>query len=271
MDEMQLIRKFRSNVTGDVRGAEARARSVLLQAMAEPGPVSPRLRDFTPMRPRRRLVLATATALVLLGVPAIALAPYMESWINSWKGPDVPVATAPDVVIANGVNGVSWKIVATETDQGLCLFTVDTYGGDRRGTGGCGWGTDIVGYPSASPHGYGADGDRLHWVEGSNGSGYSAGLTRRIVEGVAGTDVATVELVLADGQTMDAHFVEKPDGISAPVNFWWAVLPKWVSGVDLTQNGGDLRAEDITPVHAMIARDASGQVLERRIVDLPNG
>jgi hypothetical protein len=44
------------------------------------------------------------------------------------------------------------------------------------------------------------------------------------------------------------------------------VLPKWVFGVDL----GDPDAEDITPVHEMIARDPSVQVLERRIFDLPN-
>lgn len=194
MDEMRLIREFRAEVTGDVRAAEAQARSVLIQAMAGPASLSPRRLRFTPTRPRRRLVLAAAMALVLLGVPAFALAPYVKSWINSWRGPDVPVATASDVVIATGFNGVSWKIVATETDQGLCLFKVYTYEGDRMGTGGCGWGTDIVGYASASPHGYGADGDELHWVEGSNGSGYSAGLTRRIVEGVAGTDVATVEV-----------------------------------------------------------------------------
>lgn len=70
---------------------------------------------------------------------------------------------------------------------------------------------------------------------------------------------------------MDANVVEQPDGINTAVNFWWAVLPKWVSGVDLTPNSGDPGAEDITPVHAIVARDASGQVLERRIVDLPNG
>jgi hypothetical protein len=210
-------------------------------------------------------------ALVLLGVPAFALAPYVNSWINSWKGPDVPIATAHDVVIATGVNGVSWKIVATQTDHGLCLFTVYTYEGDRMGTGGCGWGTDVIGYPSASPHGYGSDGEELHWVEGSNGSGYSAGLTRRIVEGVAGTDVANVDLLLADGQTIDANVVEQPDGINTPVTFWWAVLPKWLSGVDLSSNSEDPGAKDITPVHAMIARDASDQVLERRIVDRPNG
>jgi hypothetical protein len=32
----------------------------------------------------------------------------------------------------------------------------------------------------------------------------------------------------------------------------------------------DPDAEDITPVHQMIARDPSVQVLERRIFDLPN-
>lgn len=270
MDEMQLIREFRSNVGGDVGGAEARARSALLQAMVEPQPALRRRRHFTPRQPRR-LVIGTVAAVILLGVPAYALAPYVASWINSWKEPDAPVATAPDVVVATGVTGVPWKIVATETDQGLCLFKVYTYDGDRVGTGGCGWGTDIVGYPSASPHGYGADGDQLHWVEGSNGSGFSAGLTRRIVHGVAATDVATLELELADGRTMDANIVGQPDGINTPVNFWWAVLPKWVSGVDITPNSGDPGAEDIIPIHAMIARDASGQVLERRIVDLPNG
>jgi hypothetical protein len=270
MDEMQLIREFRSNVVGDVRGAEAGARSALLQAMVEPQPALRRRRHFTPMRPRR-LVIGAVAAVILLGLPAYALAPHVASWINSWKDPDAPVATAPDVVIANGVTGVPWKIVATETDHGLCLFMVYAYNGDRMGTGGCGLGMDIVSYPSASPYGYGAGGDQLHWVEGSNGGGESAGLTRRIVDGVAATDVATLELVLADGRTMDATIVGQPDGINTPVNFWWTALPRWVSGADLTPNSGDPGAEDIIPVHAMIARDASGKVLERRIVDLPNG
>jgi len=207
------------------------------------------------------------TAAALLSAPAFAIVGHVDSWMSTLVGPGAPVPEAPDVVIASGVSGVAWQIVATETDQGLCLFLLYEWSGDRHGTGGCGWGTDVHGYPGATPRGYGAGGGHLHWVEGGNAGGSSAGLDRRIAMGVAAAEVASVDLVLADGRTVPARLVEHPEGIGVPLNLWWAVLPPEVAGVDLTEDVD----HDLIPVHALVARDGSGAVLERRIVDRPNG
>jgi hypothetical protein len=261
MDEIDLVRRFRPATTIEVveGAAQARAREALRQAMYAEGAVSTaRSRTMRSGHLVPRLLLAAALALVLLSVPAFGLVSRFASWINSWKDPDSPAAIAADVVIAAGVSGVPWRVVATQTDQGLCLFTVYQYEGDRMGTGGCGWGADIYGYPSAAPRGYGAGGDELHWVEGSNGSGHSVGLNGRIVKGVTAERVASVDLELADGSTMHANLLSRPEGVEAPVNFWWMVLPAGATDVGV-------------PIHALIARDSAGTVLERRIVDQPNG
>ncbi len=260
MDEIDLVRRFRPATPIEVveGAAQARAREALRQAMYADGAVSTARSRTMRSRQVPRLLLAAALALVLLSVPAFGIVSRFASWINSWRDPDSPAAMAPDVVIAAGVSGVHWEVVATETDQGLCLFTVYQYEGDRMGTGGCGWGVDIYGYPSAAPRGYGAGGDELHWVEGSNGSGHSAGLNQRIVKGVTAERVASVDLELADGSTMRADLLPRPEGVEAPVNFWWMVLPAGATDVGV-------------PIHALIARDSAGIVLERRIVDQPNG
>lgn len=248
---------FHGVVSTPYAGADARVRRSGPEGGRRPG------------RGRRRIprvVLAAALVLAVgLSGPAFGIDRYIESWISTWRDPDPPVPASPDVIIATGVAGVRWTIVATETDRGLCLFLRYRYEGDDIGTGGCGLGTDIHGYPSASPLGYGADGDRLHWVGGSNGGGFSAGLTRRVVDGVAAEGVASVELVLADGRRVEANLVERPEGIDLPLNVWWAVLPPEVAGVDLGAPG------DLIPVHAFIARDRTGAILEQRIVDRPNG
>jgi hypothetical protein len=208
----------------------------------------------------RRLVLSAAAAVLLLAVPASALAPKVASWLNGSMDPDAPVATAPDVVIATGTSGVDWKLVATDSDRGLCLVLTYTYDGDQFVDGGCGgWGEDIYGVPNASPLGHGTAGQTLHWVEGTPGGSSSAGLTRAIVKGVAAKDVASVELMLQDGRVVEANLIEQPDGIAEPVNFWWAELQRHVEGQQRTE----------PPVHALVARDATGRVLERRVVDDP--
>ena len=139
--------------------------------------------------------------------------------------------------------------------------------GSRAGSGGCYRTVDIQGYPGASPLEYGSGGDQLHWVEGSNGGGGDLALNRRIIFGLAAVDVSNVDLVLAGGETMHANVVEEPAGIDPPINFWWAVLPAEVDGVDLTTLA---HAGEFIPVHEMIALDSSGAILEQRIVDQLN-
>jgi hypothetical protein len=228
--------------------------------------------EFRRVGPRRRrgrsgrrsvakIALAAALALAMvLSVPAFGVVQHVKSWLSDLKGPDEPVATAPDVVIASGVDGQRWKIVATQTDQGLCLFLLTQQFGEQAGLGGCGWASDIRGYGSA---------DDLHWIAGGNGSGHIGSLNRIITYGVAAEDVASVELELANGRTVPADLVQRPKGIDAPLNFFWVELGPQ-DGAELSKDGGVLEPQ-LPLVHALIARDSAGDVLERRIIDEPNG
>ena len=47
-------------------------------------------------------------------------------------------------------------------------------------------------------------------------------LGRIFTWGVAAENVASVELELANGETIPTHLVERPEGIDAPLNFFWA-------------------------------------------------
>lgn len=216
------------------------------------------------MRRRRfgQIALASALALaVVLSVPASGLVRHVKSWLSELKGADEPVPTEPDVVIASGVAGQPWTIIATQTDQGLCLFLLTDASGERSGLGGCGWGSDI--------HGYRAGGRGLHWVEGGNGSGHVGLFNRIITFGVAANKIASIDLELANGRTIPAQLVKRPKGIDPALNFFWAELGPQ-EGVELNEEGSVL--EPRWPlVHALIARDAVGNVLERRIVDEPQG
>ncbi len=213
---------------------------------------------------RRGSQVAIAAVLafaVVLSVPAFGVVRHIKSWLAGQKGPDAIVPTGADVVIASGLAGQAWKIIATPTDQGLCLFLVVEETGERAGLGGCGWGSDIRGYsPAASD---------LHWVEGGNGSGFMAALDRIFAYGVTAEGVARIQLELANGRTVRAHLVERPEGIDAPLNFFWAELgPR--EGADMSVDGAVLEPQ-WPLVHAIIARDSAGNVLEQRIVDQPKG
>lgn len=146
-------------------------------------------------------------------------------------------------------------LIATPSDQGLCLFLMIEEAGEEAGLGGCGWDSALRGAPSATAP--------LHSVEGGNGSGGMAALDRIITWGVSAEAVAQIDLVLTDGRTVHANMVEEPEGLDAPLNFYWAVLP-----VECPEYG----CVDLDPVvHQIIALDATGEVLERRVVDEPKG
>src|SRR5438132_12520473 len=75
---------------------------------------------------------------VVVTTAALGVVGHVKSWISGWHDPDVPVPTRPDVVLASGVDGVPWKLIATPTDQGLCLFLVRR-AHETLGSGGCGY------------------------------------------------------------------------------------------------------------------------------------
>ena len=217
-----------------------------------------------PWRPR---VIVAAAALVLaavLSAAALSAVSHIRSWLSGGHGPDFPVPASADVVIASGRVGVPWTIVATPSDQGLCLFLVTRTNGGRAGSGGCGYSdirgdlpAGLRGDPSArcvaTPSTVVPCGSLpRHWVDAVSGSGTAdPRLERTIVFAAVAEGVARVDLVLADGRALRARVVARPQ-IHGPLGFYWAQLP-----MEPREAG--------RPVTMVIARDARGRVLERRL------
>jgi hypothetical protein len=199
-------------------------------------------------RAARLLVAAVALGLaVILAAAALGGVGRIRSWLSGGHGADFPVPAGADVVVASGVAGEPWTIVATPSDQGLCLFLVTR---PQAGSGGCGYldvrgvlRRDLRGDPStrclATPTSAVPCGSLpRHWIDADRGS-------KGIVFAPAAEGVQRVELVLADGQILRAKLVERPGGL--PLSVYWAELPP-----------GQV-------VTAAIARDSTGRVLERRL------
>jgi hypothetical protein len=242
------------------------------------------------VRPRRRggagrlrvrlLALAAAVgAAASLSIPALGVGPRIVSLFAGWRDPGAPAPTASDVVVASGESGVPWKIVATRSDQGLCLGLFHRAGGDSLGSARCGYTgirgdlpPDLRGDPAskciATPTGPLVPCGSLprRWIE-LGGAGNSVGLEQNFVFGPLAADVASVELVLTGGQTVRAHVVEQPEGL--PLDFYWAAWScplRRVSDGPYAGEGLQMCAEDRGPeVKTAIARDPAGRVLERRV------
>jgi hypothetical protein len=205
----------------------------------------------TKTRRRSRLIMVAATLVfaVVLSTAALGVVRDVASFFAGWRDePDypAPVPSAPDVVIASGEAGVPWRIVTTTSDQGLCLALVTP--SDDSGMGGCGP-TDVRGDPWAV-------GTPRHWIGAFGVGGGNATLNRNFAYGPLANEVAAVELILTNGETVHAHVVERPEGLNAPLNFYWATWPCGSSPC-LDAAGPEIQMA--------IARDSEGRVLERRV------
>jgi hypothetical protein len=216
------------------------------------------------------IAIAAAFALaVVLSTAALGVGRDVASFFGGGHDPDAPVPRAPDVVIASGVAGVPWRILVTTSDRGLCLglwlkHPTEGWIGDA----GCGY-TDIRG--DLAPE---VRGDRatkclatptkvvpcrslpLHWIGPFGVGGGSSVLTRNFAFGPLAEEVAAVDLTLTNGKTIHAHIVERPEGLDAPLNFYWATWP--YTGRTTGDAGGP-------EIQMAIARDSQGRVLERRV------
>jgi hypothetical protein len=245
------------------------------------GSRSQRVRSSRTGRRRVRMfaLAAAVVVAVVLSIPAVGVGPRIVSPFAGGHDLDAPVPTASDVLIASGEAGVPWKILATRSDQGLCLDLFHRVGDDRFG-GSCYGYTDIRGDlppdlrgdPAtrciAAPQGPLVPCGSLprHWIGPAPGNGSTVGLERYIHFGPLAVEVASVELILTDGQTIRAHVVEQPGGL--PLNFYWATRPCPLNsvteepyadeGVQMCTGGGP-------EVRMVIARDADGRVVERRV------
>ena len=262
-------------LVGAVRAPTAAA---LLESILE-SPVGRRSRGRSGRRRKRAVAFAAAAAAAaVLSIPAFGVGEEIVSLFAGWRDPSAPAPTASDVLVASGEAGVQWKIVATRSDQGLCLGLFHPAGDDSLGSAGCGYvdirgdlPPDVRGDPASRciatpttlvpcgslPH---------HWID-IGGAGDSVGLDHRFAFGPLAEDVASVDLILTDGRALRAHVVAQPG--SLPLNFYWAA---WLCPVqpvlDGPYAGEGLQecAEDGGPeVKMAIARDATGRVLERRV------
>jgi hypothetical protein len=237
--------------------------------------VSEARRQPTHARRLRPLAIAVVLALAAaLSLPAFGVVGSVKSWLAGGHDPDSPRPTAPDVVIASGTAGVPWKIVATPSDQGLCLFLVSHPNGDEMGGGSCGY-WDIRGDLPRAVRGDPAQSciatpTKLapcgslprHWVD-LGGGGSTVGFTKTFAFGPLARDVASVDLVLSNGETVHANVVVRPKRLRA-LNFYWATWP--CRPLQPASGGLQECAENAGPeLRIAIARDSAGRVLERRV------
>jgi hypothetical protein len=210
----------------------------------------------TPLEPRRFVkgrrsvaLVAFAAALALglaVSIPALGIDRDVRS-LFGWSDLDAPVRTAPDFVVASGAVDAEWKIIATKSDQGLCLGFMSLHqvegwiGGPICGP------TDVRGDPWAD--------DPRHWIEAFGVGGGAAGLNRTFARGRVAEDVTSLDLLLTDGRTVRAKIVEGPEGLGAPIDYYWAAWP--CGSANCLDATGPL-------VRMAIARDEAGRVLERR-------
>lgn len=252
-------------LVGEVRSSRATA---LLETILETH-VDASQRARTSRRRLQVIALAAALALaVVLSTAALGVVEDVASFFAGWRDPEAPVPTAPDVVIASGVAGVPWTIVATRSDQGLCLGLAYPAGDEQAVQGGCGYSDirgdlppDVRGDPATkclvTPTKLVPCGSLpLHWIGPFGAGGGSSVLDRTFAFGPLAAEVASVELILTNGATVHAHIVERPEGLGAPLNFYWAT---WACG---SSHCGDAGGPE---VRMAVARDSAGRVLERRV------
>ena len=191
---------------------------------------SPTERHRTTARRVRALMVAAALALAaVLSLPAFGVGERVVSLFAGGHDPGAPVPAASDVLIASGEAGVSWKIVATTSDQGLCLGLYYRVGDDRFGPGACGY-TDVRGHLPPGVRGDPASrciatpttlvpcgSLPFDWIGPVGDESPSLGPEGTFAFGPLAEEVASVDLVLSDGQTVHADVVMEPQGL--PLNF----------------------------------------------------
>jgi hypothetical protein len=263
-------------LVGEVRSPAATAllQSILETPMRGRSPAGSR-------RPRGRVFALAAAVLVaaVLSIPAFGVGPEIVSFLTGARDPDAPIATGSDIVVASGEAGVPWKLIATKSDQGLCLGLFYRVNGDTHGPG-CGYldirgdlPPDVRGDPAAKcigPRTKVAPGGTLvpcgslprRWI-GAVGKTAGNGLDHVFAAGTLAEEVASVELVLNDGRTVRAHVVERPGGL--PLDVYWAAWPCPLRPAPGTYEPCSEEDDLGADVKIAVARDASGRVLERRV------
>jgi hypothetical protein len=215
----------------------------------------------------------------VLSIPAFGVAPEIVSFLTGARDPDAPIPTGSDIIVASGEAGVPWKLIATKSDQGLCLGFLYRVNAETHGPG-CGYldirgdlPPDVRGDPASKcigPPTTLAPGGSLvpcgslprHWI-GLVGNTAGNGLDHIFAFGPLAEDVASVELVLNDGRMTRAYVVERPGDL--PLNVYWATWPCPLHPAPGTYQPCSEEDDVGSDVKIAIARDAAGRVLERRV------
>jgi hypothetical protein len=236
---------------------------------------------------RRRLALALVAAVAIIGVAFPAFGVVGDGWIGVGGevagviGAADPKLTGPPVVVASGEPEEPWTIVIARSNQGVCLnvdIGDEQFSSERHRLGHCGYSDirgdlppDVRGDPWATCFGLTelvpCGSLPKYSIQYGRSETYVPEIRRRIFVGAAAADVASVELVLANGGTLDAEVVERPLGPDVPLNVYWAELGP-DQGLRLHQwrnaNGQRMPCLDVL-VETVVARDSGGRVLGRRI------
>jgi hypothetical protein len=236
--------------------------------------------------PRRRLIaLFAVLALAGIALPAFRAA---NEWFGAGaeiagiKGDEPPQLTSSPVVVASGEPEEKWTILVARSNQGLCL-NVDV--GDEQFNpanyrlGNCGFSDirgdlppDVRGDTSAPCIGISAivrcGSLPKYAVTFTGGRFFGPEFLRGIFAGAAAADVASVELVLTNGETVPTHIVERPLGPDVPLNVYWTELGP-DQGLESClfrdrDNGQPLGASGAF-VEEVVARDSEGNVLGGRV------
>jgi hypothetical protein len=280
----ELIRSLGAEIaTADraERDALDAARRTLRAAIA----AEPRSRRRTS---RRRGLIALFATLVGISVPAFGVA---SGWfgggatIEGVRGSAPPQLTSAPAAVASGEPEEGWTIWIARSNQGLCL-NVDVGGeqfdpGNYR-LGDCGYSDirgdlppDVRGNSSAPCIGPPSSRELVpcgsrprYWVTMGCGV-FVPDAGRSICVGEAAAEVASVDLLLASGETLRAKVVERPLGPDVSLNVYWAELgPE--DGLEVTPrsrnaDGEPMACNDGELVIEVVARDAEGDVLGGRV------
>jgi hypothetical protein len=235
-------------------------------------------------RRRRVIVLFAAVALVGISVPTFGVATgwFGGAEIEGIRGSAPPQLTSPPIFVASGEPEESWAIAIARSNQGICL-NVDVgdeqFDNENYRLGDCGYSDirgslppDVRGDPSAPCIGLTAlvpCGSRPDYWVAIRGSFFVPTAERTIVVGTAAAEVASVDLILANGDTMQAEVVERPLGSDIPLNVYWAQLGREqgleVAGKSRSAEGDPMACNAGELVEEVVARDSQGKVLGRRV------
>jgi hypothetical protein len=252
-------------------------RAAILAELALPG-----------ARSRRTRLIALFAVLALAGLTLPAYRAATEwfganSEIAGIRGDEAPRLSGAPVVLASGEPEEPWTIFVARSNQGLCL-NVDV--GDeefrpgRYRLGDCGFSDirgelppDVRGNPSAPCIGLSVlvrcgSLPRYAVAFAGNGRFFGPRFRHGIFAGAAAADVASVELLLANGDAVQAQVVKRPLGPDVPLNVYWTELgPEQGLAACLwhDREGRVVGADSGEFVKEVVSRDADGSVLGRRL------